>query len=166
MPAVADATPRSPRPAVDRPAPVSVDPRTLGWLSRALTHEMSAVQQYLAQSVLARLWGEEVLAKRLRHEAIEELEHAERLMERLIRLGVVPSAGYLPPARLGREVSDLLAADCALETDAVRLYREALAHAHRMRDADSAALLDGILVAEMAHVRELDGMMTELTNHG
>jgi hypothetical protein len=39
--------------------PMSVDPRTLGWLSRALTHEMSAVQQYLAQSVLARLWGDE-----------------------------------------------------------------------------------------------------------
>ena len=145
---------------------MSVDPRTLGWLSRALTHEMSAVQQYLAQSVLARLWGDEALAKHLRHEAIEELEHAERLMERLILLGVAPSAGNLPPARLGRGVTDLLAADRVLEVDAVRLYQEALAHARRMRDADSAALLESILGEELAHVRALDGMMTGREDHG
>ncbi len=143
-----------------------VDPRTLGWLSRALTHEMSAVQQYLAQSVLARLWGDEALAAHLRREAVEEMEHAERLMERLILLGMAPSAGNLPPARLGRGVEDLLAADRQLEADAVRLYQEALAHAQRMRDADSAALLEGILGEELAHVRELDEMMTERTQHG
>jgi len=145
---------------------MSVDPRTLGWLSRALTHEMGAVQQYLAQSVLARLWGDEALAKHLRHEAVEELEHAERLMERLILLGVAPSAGNLPPARLGRGVTDLLAADRVLEVDAVRLYQEAVAHARRMRDADSAALLEGILDEELRHVRELDGMMTGQEDHG
>ncbi|MDO9227205.1 MAG: ferritin-like domain-containing protein [Pseudomonadota bacterium] len=145
---------------------MSVDPRTLGWLSRALTHEMSAVQQYLAQSVLARLWGDEALAKHLRREASEELEHAERLMERLILLGVAPSAGNLPPARLGRGTQDLLAADRVLEVDAVRLYQEALAHAQRMRDPDTAALLESILGEELAHVRELDGMMNGQANHG
>ncbi|MEW5965414.1 MAG: ferritin-like domain-containing protein [Pseudomonadota bacterium] len=137
---------------------MSVDPRTLGWLARALTHEMSAVQQYLAQSVLARLWGDEALASKLRHEAEEELGHAERLMERLIVMGVAPSAGNLPPARLGRSADELLAADRVLEVDAVRLYQEALAHARRMRDPDSAALLESILGEEIAHVREIDGM--------
>lgn len=138
---------------------MSVDPRTLGWLGRALTHEMSAVQQYLAQSVLARLWGDEALAAKLRHEAIEELGHAERLMERLILLGVAPSAGSLSPARLGRSREALLAADRQLEVDAVRLYQEAAVHARRMRDADSAALLESILGDELAHVQELDGLM-------
>lgn len=137
---------------------MGVDPRTLGWLSRALTHEMTAVQQYLAQSVLARLWGDSALASRLRHEAVEELEHAERLMERLILLGVPPSSGNLPPARLGHSTQALLAADHVLEVDAVRLYEQALAHARRMRDADSAALLESILSEEVAHVREIDGM--------
>ena len=137
---------------------MSVDPRTLGWLSRALTHEMTAVQQYLAQSVLARLWGDAALADKLRHEAVEELEHAERLMERLIMLGVPPSSGNLPPARLGRSAQELLAADHVLEVDAVRLYEQALAHARRMRDADSAVLLESILAEEVAHVREIDDM--------
>jgi bacterioferritin len=145
---------------------MSVDPRTLGWLSRALTHEMTAVQQYLAQSVLARLWGDYALSSQLRREAVEELEHAERLMERLIVLGVAPSAGNLPPARLGRSVDDLLAADRVLEVDAVRLYDEALVHARRISDADNAALLESILAEEVAHVRELDGMTAERNPHG
>jgi bacterioferritin len=143
-----------------------VDPRTLGWLARALTHEMRAMQQYLAQSVLVRLWGDAALAAELRHEAMEEMEHAERLMERLILLGVAPSAGNLPPARLGRSVEDLLAADRTLEADAVRLYQEAAAHARRMRDADSAALLESILAEELAHVQALDGMMQGKDPHG
>lgn len=140
---------------------MTVDPRTLGWLSRALTHEMSAVQQYLAQSVLARLWGEHELSAHLRREAVEELQHAERLMERLIQVGVAPSAGNLPPSRLGRDVDALLAADRVLEVDAVRLYDEALAHARRMRDNESAVLLESILAEEIAHVRELDVMKGE-----
>lgn len=138
---------------------MSVDPRAIGWLARALTHEMSAVQQYLAQSVLARLWGDATLASQLREEAIEELAHAEQLMERLILLGVAPSAGNLKPARLGRNVADLLSADRILEADAVRLYRDALAHAQRMRDTEGVALLGGILEDEVKHVQQLDGML-------
>jgi bacterioferritin len=137
---------------------MSVDPRTLGWISRALTHEMSAVQQYLAQSVLARLWGDEALSSKLRREAVEELGHAERLMERLIVFGVAPSAGNLPPSRLGRSVDDLLAADRELEVEAVRLYQEAVAHAQRMRDSDSASLLAEILAEEVEHVQEIDSL--------
>lgn len=137
---------------------MSVDPRTLGWLGRALNHEMNAVQQYLAQSVLARLWGDEKLAVELRHEAIEELGHAERLMERLILAGVAPSAGTLAPARLGRDADTLLAADERLELDAVRLYQQALFHAQRVRDPENAALLAAILEEETAHVRGIQAM--------
>ena len=137
---------------------MSVDPRTLGWLSRALSHEMRAVQQYLAQSVLARMWGDEALSSKLRSEAVEELGHAERLMERLIAVGVAPSAGNLPPSRLGRSVDEMLAADRELEVEAVRLYQEAVAHAQRMRDSGSAALLTEILAEEMEHVQEIDSL--------
>jgi bacterioferritin len=145
---------------------MSVDPRTLGWLSRALTHEMSAVQQYLAQSVLTRLWGDHALADELRGEAVEELKHAERLMERMIMMGIAPSAGNLAPARLGRSADELLAADRVLEMDAVRIYQEALAHVRRVRDADSSALLDSILSEEMSHVQALDQAMNGKVQNG
>jgi bacterioferritin len=131
---------------------MAVDPRTLGWLARALNHEMSAVQQYLAQSVLARLWGDAELAARLRAEAVEELGHAERIMERQILLGVAPSAGSLPAARLGRDAAELLAQDRRLEAHAIDLYADALMHVRRLRDADSVAMLEAIVAEERAHL--------------
>ena len=134
---------------------MAVDPRTLGWLARALNHEMGAVQQYLAQSVLARLWGDAELAARLRAEAIEELEHAERLMERQILLGVAPSGGQLPVVRLGRNAQELLAHDQLLEVQAVQLYADALMHAQRLRDQDSTALLGSLLAQERAHLEHI-----------
>lgn len=131
---------------------MAVDPRTLGWFARALNHELGAVQQYLAQSVLARLWGDAELAARLRAEALEELEHAERLMERQILLGVAPSAGSLPVTRLGRDAAELLAQDRRLEANAVALYADALTHVRRLRDHDSATVLESILAEERAHL--------------
>lgn len=133
-----------------------VDPRTLGWLNRALNHEMGAVQQYLAQSVLARLWGDEALSRQLHRECVEELDHAARLMERLILEGVAPGAGTLPPARLGRQAAALLEADRALEINAVRLYESALAHARKVRDEAAERLFEQLLAEEAQHVRELD----------
>lgn len=141
--------------------PTANDPRTLGWLQRALTHEMRAVQQYLAQSVLARLWGEAALAAEFRREAEEELGHAERLMAQLIRLGVAPGATAVPPARLGRSPAELLAADHALEVEAVRLYADALAHARRQRDAETMALFESLLADEQRHVDELAALTTK-----
>lgn len=134
---------------------MAVDPRTLGWLARALNHEMGAVQQYLAQSVLARLWGDADLAARLRTEAIEELEHAERLMERQILLGVAPSGGQLPVVRLGRNAEELLVHDQQLEVRAVQLYADALMHAQRLRDQDSAVLLESLLAQEREHLAHI-----------
>jgi len=131
------------------------DPRTLGWLQRALTHEMRAVQQYLAQSVLARLWGEDALAEEFRREVLEELVHAERLMEELIRQGIAPAASPLPPARLGRRPVELIAADQQLEAEAVQLYEEAARHARRMRDERNAALFAELLAEEIHHFEAL-----------
>jgi bacterioferritin len=140
---------------------MTVDPRTLGWLQRALAHEMSAAQQYLAQSVLARLWGETALADELQREAHEELHHAQRLMQRLIELGRVPAAGSVATARLGRNAEELWQANRQLELEAVQLYGEAFAHAQRVRDAVSAALLHDILQAEAAHLSGIDLVLTQ-----
>ncbi|SFU81524.1 bacterioferritin [Nitrosomonas eutropha] len=134
---------------------MAVDPRTLGWLARALNHEMGAVQQYLAQSVLARLWGDVELSARLRAEAFEELEHAERLMERQILLGVAPSGGQLPVVRLGRTAQELLAHDQQIEVQAVQLYTDALMHAQRLRDQDSTALFQSLLAQEREHLEHI-----------
>jgi bacterioferritin len=128
------------------------DPRTLGWLNRALTHEMSAVQQYMTQRVLARLWGDDALAERLGADALEELDHAEHLMQALIEQGITPSAGVLTPPRLGPDAETLLIANRQIEADAVQLYREAAAHARRVKDRALEALFTALLEAEMRHL--------------
>lgn len=145
---------------------MSADPRTLGWLARALAHELSAVQQYLAQSALARLWGDAALAQRLRSEALEELEHAERLMQRQLLLGVAPSAGALAPARLGRTAQQLLAHDEQLERAAVQLYADALMHARRVRDGETAALFESLLHDERAHLAHIEQAAQAQATHG
>ncbi|MBD3892355.1 ferritin-like domain-containing protein [Hydrogenophaga sp.] len=141
---------------------MNADPRTLGWLGRALTHELGAVQQYLAQAVLADLWGEQALAQQLRREADEELQHAQRLMERLLLLGVAPAAGPLAPARLGRQVDELLRANRQLELEAVRLYQEALMHARRVRDVDGEALMQALLQDEIAHLAAVETLLVNV----
>jgi len=145
---------------------MSTDPRTLGWLNRALTHELSAVQQFLAQSVLVRLWGDDALAQYLRHEATEELVHAERLMERLILSGVAPAAHGLPVARLGRNAHELLLANREIEVGAIHLYQDALMHAQRVKDVDTATLMQSILEEEKQHLIHLDELIAARMNHG
>lgn len=143
---------------------MTADSRTLGWMSRALGHEMAAVQQYLAQSVLARLWGDHPLADHLYHEAQEELAHAAALMESLILNGIAPCAGAMPTARLGRSVDELHAHDAQLEASAVHLYADALRHAQRVRDANSASLFARLLEEEMSHLGRVQ--QAEETAHG
>lgn len=138
-----------------------LDARTLGWLNRALNHEMSAVQQYLAQSVLARLQGNDALAKQLRKEGMEELEHATRLMERLILEGVAPRLGNLPPPRLSRDAEEMLAADRQLELGAVAMYEAAAIHAERVHDEPCARLFKELLKEEAAHADELAHVKTD-----
>ena len=144
---------------------MNADPRTLGWLNRALHHELSAVQQYQAQSVLARIWGEARLSEKLQREVSEELRHAQRLMEYLIVLGVTPNAGNLLPARLGRTVDQLLMANHQMELDAIRLYQEALIHANRVRDRVFSDLIQSILADEKMHLMSLNQMIEERYNH-
>ena len=145
---------------------MSADPRTLGWLNRALAHELSAVQQLLAQSVLARRWGDEALSKGLRHEATEELAHAELLMERLILMGVSPAAQPLSVARLGRNADELLLANSGLELEAIRIYKEALLHANRVRDTETASLMASILGEEKQHLVQLDAVIQGKSRSG
>ena len=67
-------------------------PRVLGYLGRALSLELSAVQQYMTQASLVELWGLAEAAERFRHETVEEMQHAERIVKQMLALGVAPAA--------------------------------------------------------------------------
>lgn len=141
---------------------MAIDPRLLGYLNRALGHEMAAVQQYMAQSKLCDLWELSEYCAHFRQDVIEELGHVESLIEALLKLGATPNATQLPPVRLGRGLEEIIQIDRVLEIEAIRLYEEAGAYCLRVRDFTHHALFDKILRDELQHLDELDKMLAAL----
>jgi bacterioferritin len=140
----------------------SIHPRTLGYLGRALSLEYSAVQQYMTQAGLADAWGLQDAGDRFRREVVEELQHAERLVKRMLGLGVAPAASQLRPAGVARNLVDLLLQDQALEAEIVALYREATEFCRRIGDAENAAFFQGLLHEEEHHAGEIVAWLESL----
>ena len=138
------------------------DHRIIGLLTRALAHELSAVQLYLAQVRLTALWEMQEASARFRADMSAELGHAEQLMDRLLLLGANPSAATLSVARMGRDLTEMLLTDRAFEVEAVRLYQEAVRYCEWRRDEPHRALFARILEDELEHIRELDAWLAAL----
>lgn len=138
---------------------MQADPRLTGHLTRALSHELAAVQQYLMQAKLVGLWGMAEMSTQICKDVQEELIHAERLMERMLVLGIPSNAIQLPPVRTGRSVEEMWQINRLLEIEAVRLYEEGSHYCARIRDTETQALFDDILKEEMGHLGELERLL-------
>jgi bacterioferritin len=140
----------------------TIHPRTLGYLGRALSLEYSAVQQYMTQAGLADAWGLKDAGDRFRREVVEELQHAERLVKRMLGLGVAPNASQLRPAGVARNLVDLLLQDRALEAEIVALYEEATEFCRRIGDAENAGFFEALLREEQHHAGEVEEWLRSL----
>ena len=140
------------------------DPRLSSYLSRALNHEMAAVQQYLLQAKLTEMWGLSTQSAQFRRDVDEELRHVERLMERMLVLGIPCNATQLPPIRAGRTLEEMLQIDRLIEIEAIRLYEEAELYCARRRDKETQALMHAILQDELGHLKELEEQLSGLLN--
>ncbi len=145
---------------------MATDPRLAGYLARALNHEMTAVQQYLTQATLAGRWGLAEYSSRFRSDAAEEMEHARRLIERMLEVGCTPNATQLSAVRPGRSLVEMFEVDRELEIDAIRLYDEAAHYSGRFRDDASHRLFTELRTDEEGHLRDLDVMLTRLQDEG
>jgi bacterioferritin len=141
---------------------MAADPRLAGYLARALAHEMGAVQQYLTQATLAGRWGLAEYSARFRSDATEEMEHARRLIERMLELGITPNATQLATVRPGRNLVEMFEVDRALEVAAIALYDEAARYSGRFRDTASQQLFTALRTDEEEHLRDLDVMLGRL----
>lgn len=133
-----------------------------GFLVRALGHELGAVQLYLAQASLAAMWGLDDWSRQFRNDGFEELGHVERVMQRLLELGMAPPAVAGPPVRLGRAVEEMLLIDRELEVDVVRLYEQARLYSARTRNLDCEKLFAGLLGDELEHLAHIDASLDAL----
>ncbi len=138
-----------------------MDPKLSGYLSRALNHEMMAVQQYLTQYTLCDMWGLHQAAEKFRYESEDELTHAQRLISRMLSLGLMPNATQLSPVKAGHSLKEMLIADWHLENEAIRLYDEASRYAARIHDVESYELFTGLLQEEREHLQALERWLTD-----
>jgi bacterioferritin len=140
----------------------AVHPRVLGYLGRALSLELTAVQQYLTQACLAQTWGDGDAAQRFRDETVEEMRHAETLVQRMLSLGVAPAASQLRPVVYGPDLASLLRHDLALEDDLVNLYAEAVRFCLFCGDTVNQQLFQHLLDDEQHHADELAAWLQSL----
>src|SRR5215470_915220 len=110
------------------------DPGVIEFLNRGLRHEMTAINQYWLHYRLLDNWGYRVLAKQWRKESIEEMEHADKLVERIIFLDGFPNMQVLDPRHMAQPVKKVLDGDLAAKTGARSLYEGAPTHSHSVRN--------------------------------
>jgi bacterioferritin len=140
----------------------AVHPRVLGILGRALSLELTAVQQYMTQASLLELWGDHDSAARFRRETVEELRHAETLVQRMLALGAAPAASQLRPVTHAADLGGLLRQNLALEQDLIHLYAEAVRFTLLIGDQHSCDLFTGLLDDEEHHLRQLRDWLADL----
>jgi bacterioferritin len=142
--------------------PANADTRVLGYLGRALSLELSAVQLYSTQAKLVAVWGLTEVAEKFGNEVKEEMGHADRIISRMLALGVAPNASQLRPVKLGQNLQQLLQYNLAFENELVTLYSEASAHCARVGDHDNRMFFDALLKEEQAHAYEWSQWLKEL----
>jgi bacterioferritin len=127
-------------------------PEALKALQGMLEEELGAINQYFLHNEMCENWGYEKLSKHIKKISINEMEHAEEIIERMLFLEGMPNISQLPKLNIGNDVKQQLVNDLALEQDAVNRYNDAVATCVGVGDHGTADFLKKILVQEEVHV--------------
>ena len=136
--------------------------KVIDYLNAALRSELTAVSQYWLHYRLQEDWGYGLIADKSRAESIEEMNHADRLIKRIIFLEGHPNLQKLDPLRIGQNIKETMEADLAGEHDARTLYIEARDHCEKVGDYVSKALFEDLISDEEGHI---DFLETQLSLH-
>lgn len=140
----------------------NADLRVLGYLGRALSLELSAVQLYSTQAKLVEMWGLTEVAEKFSKESREEMLHAERIIARMLALGAAPNASQLRPVKLGSDLQTLLTYDYAFENEIISLYEKACAYTAKSGDHENRLLFQALLEEERSHAKELKRWLEDM----
>jgi len=132
------------------------DPQIIAGLNRALTIELTAINQYFIQAKRNKNWGFEKLAKKHYVESIGEMKHAEKLIDRILFLEGVPEIARYDVIRAGSDVKDQFEVDLALEMSGVKLYNGLVDLCIKLKDNGTRELIDPILAESEEHVDWLE----------
>src|SRR5688572_21565575 len=131
-------------------------PEVIDYLNRALRHELTAVNQYWLHYRLLENWGYTKLAAKQREESIEEMQHADKLVDRIIFLDGFPNMQTLDPLLIGQNIREVLESDLQAELSARELYTEARTVCTQHRDFVTMALFEELLDDEEEHINWLE----------
>ena len=142
------------------------DQKVIDQLNIALSGELTAVVQYMVQAEICENWGYGKLAQLTKGRAMEEMHHAENLIERLVYFDVVPKVNIPLTPNIGENVTQQLQADLDSESTTIREYNDASAICREVGDAGSKDLFERMLEAEERHADFLEAQLHAIKEMG
>ena len=140
--------------------------KVIAALNEALQEELLAINQYFLHAEMCENWKYERLAQKIKKESIDEMKHAEKLIERILFLDATPTLTGPTSLKVGKNVREQLASDLELEYHAVKMYNAAVQLAREERDNTSADLFEDLLEDEEGHVDWLEAQLHQIEEIG
>lgn len=142
------------------------NPAVIDVLNAVLTAELTAINQYFIHAKMCKNWGFDRIAARVKHESIDEMKHADELIERILYLDGVPNLQRLNKVNVGETVPEQLKLDLALEYEALERLNQGIRLCREVNDHGSEELLRKILVSEEEHVDWLEAQLSQVEQIG
>ena len=142
------------------------DAKVIGFLNAVLRNELVAINQYFLHARMYKDMGLMELADHEYAESLDEMKHADQLIERILFLEGLPNMQDIGKLRIGEATREMIECDLALEMDALPELKDAIAYCEECRDFVSRDLFDSILASEEEHVDWLETQLALIDKMG